>query len=68
VKSVSPGARVERHVWYIGVRSSSKEKAMDIGKPKRIHHVEPLREPVPPRQVPREAPRPVRRPAAVPAK
>jgi hypothetical protein len=43
---------------------------MEIGKPKRIYRVEPLREPVPPERQPREAPsRPMREePSTVPAK
>jgi len=43
---------------------------MEIGKPKRIYRVEPLREPVPSRRQPQEAPpQPVRKaPSVVPAK
>jgi hypothetical protein len=43
---------------------------MEIGKPKRIFRVEPVREPVPPRRRPaEEPPRRVRKkPGAVPAK
>jgi hypothetical protein len=43
---------------------------MEIGKPKRIYRVEPLREPVPSKRRPQDAPsRPVREePSTVPAK
>jgi hypothetical protein len=42
---------------------------MEIGKPKRIHRVEPLREPVPAKRQPEEPRRPVRRvPTTAPAK
>jgi hypothetical protein len=42
---------------------------MEIGKPKRIYRVEPLRDPVPSRRRPHEAPRPKRgSPTTAPAK
>ena len=42
---------------------------MEIGKPKRVYRVEPLREPVPSKRQPREAPQRIReRPSSVPAK
>jgi len=33
-----------------------EEPAMDIGKPQRIHRVEPLKDPVPAREEPRKTP------------
>jgi hypothetical protein len=33
---------------------------MDVGKPKRVVRVEPLREPVPPKRQPRRRSKPVR--------
>ena len=42
---------------------------MEIGKPKRIYRVEPLRDPVPSKQPPESPEQPVKRdPSVVPAK
>lgn len=42
---------------------------MDVGKPKRIYRVEPLREPVPQKRQPSEKPVPVpREPAKTPGR
>jgi hypothetical protein len=42
---------------------------LEIGKPKRIYRVEPLREPVPAKRRPQEAPEPARHaPSTAPAK
>jgi len=44
---------------------------MEVGKPKRVYHVEPVREPIPPKRRERVVPKepPARKePAAVPSK
>ena len=40
---------------------------MDIGKPKRIHRVEPVRDPVPPAREPAPVPEAPREPEKTPA-